>query len=286
MRIALSSAPDWELVDGDEDVRGWPVRHPDGSPLGTVADLLIDTDFEQIAELILGDGSRVAADEVDLGERVVNLLPGARVRPAPTRGIGVSRVPATPAPAPRDGVPAPAEPATAEVRLAEFEETQAMPAPAGVEAAGASDGDAQAEHAAAQAVSAPAAASAPAVSPPAVQALPDPVVPAPTPDAVAIAVSKRIVEERHSVDVPVTQDRVVVRREIVDRPATGDEQPYWDGDEYRIPVVAERIEIRRVLRVVEELVVRRDQVHDVEHVEETVRREAVTVREEGEPERG
>jgi uncharacterized protein (TIGR02271 family) len=77
----------------------------------------------------------------------------------------------------------------------------------------------------------------------------------------------------------VIRDRVQIRRIVVDRAADGTERPYWQGDEYRIPVVAERIEIRRVLRVVEELIVTREQIHDVEHIREIVRREAVTVRE-------
>ena len=92
-------------------------------------------------------------------------------------------------------------------------------------------------------------------------------------------IEKRIVEEEHNVDIPVIRDRVQIRRVVVDRPADGTERPYWQGDEYRIPVVAERIEIRRVLRVVEELIVTREQIHDIEHIRETVRREAVTVRE-------
>jgi uncharacterized protein (TIGR02271 family) len=95
----------------------------------------------------------------------------------------------------------------------------------------------------------------------------------------AVEIEKRIVEEEHNVDVPVKRDRVQIRRVIVDRPADGTENPYWEGDEYRIPIVSERIEIRRVLRVVEELVLTRDQVSDVEHIREIVRREAVTVRE-------
>ena len=38
-----SSAADWELVDRDQDIRGWRVEGSSGEELGHVTELLIDT---------------------------------------------------------------------------------------------------------------------------------------------------------------------------------------------------------------------------------------------------
>jgi uncharacterized protein (TIGR02271 family) len=386
MRIPISSASDWELVDGSQDIRGWPVETAVGEPVGRVVDLLIDTDIEQIDELILESGARVFPEDVVLGSRVVTLLPSARLRPGTTvaGGIGVSRVadrtaaPSEPEAEPaaasepepeawRDPEPEPepdpgawreqepeqepeplseawrepepdpaadaatrawlrpepetgAEPETGsdgwsepETEAPEVPEPEAAlqpPSEPDVEPEPDQDHAAHSDGAPPPEVADPAAATmAPGlamasghdvslaypVTEPTVRDEESVRVPVMREelrtgvvrrDAGAVEIEKRIVEEEHNVDIPVIRDRVQVRRIVVDRPADGTEHPYWQGDEYRIPVVAERIEIRRVLRVVEELILTREQIHDVEHIRETVRREAVTVREQRDRDRG
>ena len=99
MRIPISSAPDWELVDGTQDIRGWPVETAPGEPLGRVVDLLIDTELEQIDELILEGGARVFPEDVTLGNGVVTLRPDARLRgTSGPGGMSVSRIGERPAP--------------------------------------------------------------------------------------------------------------------------------------------------------------------------------------------
>jgi uncharacterized protein (TIGR02271 family) len=275
MRIPLSSAPDWELVERDQDIRGWRVESSSGEQLGHVSELLIDTELEHIDELILDTGTRLYPEDVTLANGVVTLLPDARVRPGAgaTRGMGVSRVEervepdldgAAPEAAP---VPEAAPEFEMEATTPEFE-VEAT-APQFAQDAPAPEVEVQPE---------------PEPEPVAILEPPPPLdlatVPGPPPPLLdQIEVEKRVIEERHNVDIPVTRDRVLVRRLVVDRPADGTEEPYWEGDEYHIPVLAERIEIRRVLRVVEELVVTRAQIQDTEHVDESVRREAITVRE-------
>ena len=278
MRIPLSSAADWELVDRDQDVRGWRVESSSGEQLGQVTDLLIDTELEHIDELILDSGTRIYPEDVTLGDGVVMLLPDARVRPGAggTRAMGVSRVGEQPDTDANGTGPGEASP--------EYE-VHPEPEPLAILEASSTDGP---EVAPPAPLTDPLFADALEPPPPidlATMQLPPPMADESRhADAVArrigaIEVETRVIEERHNVEVPVSRDRVVVRRLIVDRPAEGNEEPYWEGDEYHIPVLAERIEIRRVLRVVEELVVTRGQIQDAEHIDESVRREAITVRE-------
>jgi uncharacterized protein (TIGR02271 family) len=85
-----------------------------------------------------------------------------------------------------------------------------------------------------------------------------------------VHVGKRVVEDRQSVDVPVTREEVTVNRRSVDRPAGGDT---LTDDSIDVPVYEERVEAGKEARVVEELEVGKRATTDTERVEETVRRE-------------
>ena len=85
-----------------------------------------------------------------------------------------------------------------------------------------------------------------------------------------VSVGKRVVEERQSVDVPVTREEVTIDRRSVDRPATGEA---LTEDSIDVPVYEERVETGKEARVVEELEVGKTAVTDTAHVEDTVRRE-------------
>ncbi|OGX90742.1 hypothetical protein BEN49_00105 [Hymenobacter coccineus] len=47
----LRDLPDFEVADGHPDVRGWAVRGASGTVLGTVSELLVDADAEQVRYL-------------------------------------------------------------------------------------------------------------------------------------------------------------------------------------------------------------------------------------------
>ncbi len=47
----LRDLPDFEVADGYPDVRGWAVRGATGTALGTVSELLVDADAEQVRYL-------------------------------------------------------------------------------------------------------------------------------------------------------------------------------------------------------------------------------------------
>ena len=64
---------DWELVDGDQDIRGWEVRDANGTVVGRVGGMAVDTDRQVVDTIILEDGSRFRAEDVELSDGVVYL---------------------------------------------------------------------------------------------------------------------------------------------------------------------------------------------------------------------
>jgi len=85
-----------------------------------------------------------------------------------------------------------------------------------------------------------------------------------------VRVGKRVVEERQSVDVPVTREEVTIERRPVDRPASGEA---LTEDSIDVPVYEERVDVGKETRVVEELEVGKTATTETERVDETVRRE-------------
>jgi uncharacterized protein (TIGR02271 family) len=85
-----------------------------------------------------------------------------------------------------------------------------------------------------------------------------------------VRVGKHVVEERQTVDVPVTREEVTIDRRPVDRPV-GDAS--FTDEAIEVPVYAEDVDVDKESRVVEELEVGKTQVTDTARVEETVRRE-------------
>lgn len=77
MARARLSESDYELVNKDQDIRGWKVVDSSGAELGTVIEMIIDTDAERVDQLVLGSGREVAVRDVRLGDHEVLLGPGA-----------------------------------------------------------------------------------------------------------------------------------------------------------------------------------------------------------------
>lgn len=90
-----------------------------------------------------------------------------------------------------------------------------------------------------------------------------------------VVVTKDVVEETRTIEVPVTREEVHVERRPASGEATGDDA--FSGDTIRVPVMEEEIEVRKVPRAVEEVVVSKTQIQDTERVEDTVRKERLNV---------
>ncbi|HEX2222329.1 MAG TPA: DUF2382 domain-containing protein [Candidatus Limnocylindria bacterium] len=104
-------------------------------------------------------------------------------------------------------------------------------------------------------------------------------------DVGQVVVTKEVVEEPETVNVTLARDRVELERRRVERPLEAGEQPIVNrGEETVVLVIEERLEVRRVPFVVEEIHLRRQVVSEERAVTETVRKERFDVRVEGDVE--
>lgn len=73
-RTALSDTGDWQLKYEDEqDVRGYRALDKDGTAVGTVEAMLIDTAAERVSHIVLDDGTQYPARDISIGDDVVYL---------------------------------------------------------------------------------------------------------------------------------------------------------------------------------------------------------------------
>jgi uncharacterized protein (TIGR02271 family) len=87
---------------------------------------------------------------------------------------------------------------------------------------------------------------------------------------------KEVVSEQQTLDVPVTREEVIVERHPVagSRPASGTSR---EGEEIRVPVREEQVELEKQVVVTEEVSVGKRPVTETERVSGTVRREVARV---------
>ncbi|MCT8975926.1 YsnF/AvaK domain-containing protein [Clostridium sp. CX1] len=90
-----------------------------------------------------------------------------------------------------------------------------------------------------------------------------------------VELSKEIVEEQKSVDVPVTREEVVIERtnlnnEVSDSPITNEET-------IRIPVSEEKVDVNKRTVVTGEVSAHKHVIEDTEHIDETLKREEARV---------
>jgi uncharacterized protein (TIGR02271 family) len=100
-----------------------------------------------------------------------------------------------------------------------------------------------------------------------------------------VIITKDVVEERRTVDVPVERDEVRIERRRVEGPETGRETPIEAGTgegPIRVPIYEERVDVEKHAHTVEEVVVSPEHVTREQQVTETVRREVPRVRTTGE----
>lgn len=91
-----------------------------------------------------------------------------------------------------------------------------------------------------------------------------------------VNVSKNVVEERESVDVPVEHEEVVIERHAVDGEREANHHDF-KNEEFSIPVSEEQINVDKKSVVTEEVSIGKERVTEDKHVEETVRREELDI---------
>jgi uncharacterized protein (TIGR02271 family) len=100
-------------------------------------------------------------------------------------------------------------------------------------------------------------------------------------EAGEVVVNKRVVEETKTIEVPVRREEVhIERRAVSDASYTEgsiDGQQAFSGESITVPVMAEEVEVRKVVRPVEEIEITKTASEDTRRVDETVRREEFDV---------
>jgi uncharacterized protein (TIGR02271 family) len=97
-----------------------------------------------------------------------------------------------------------------------------------------------------------------------------------------VSISKDVVEEERSVDVPVKHEEVYVeKRHVQDSETRNASAGIGEDDEIRIPIVEEKVEVKKKPVVTDEVVVGKRTTEETEHISDTVKKEEVHLDKEG-----
>jgi uncharacterized protein (TIGR02271 family) len=95
-----------------------------------------------------------------------------------------------------------------------------------------------------------------------------------------VTLGKNVVEERRTMDVPVTREEITIERQPVERRPS--DRPIADSDTtIEVPVREERVEVQKQPVVYEEVAVGKRAVTETQSVSDTVRREEARINREG-----
>lgn len=72
-RIALSDSGSWKLSFSEQDVRGYRAVDKDGTPVGVVDAMIVNTDEKRVDAVVLDDGTEYPARDLSIGDGVVYL---------------------------------------------------------------------------------------------------------------------------------------------------------------------------------------------------------------------
>lgn len=93
-----------------------------------------------------------------------------------------------------------------------------------------------------------------------------------------VQIRKRVVEEQEQVEVTLRHDELQLDRRSADRALRPDEQPVTErGDTTVVLVIEERLEVRKVPWVVEEIHLTRGLVTEKRQLADTVRKERIEI---------
>ncbi|MEJ7708348.1 MAG: PRC-barrel domain-containing protein [Pyrinomonadaceae bacterium] len=69
--VLLSKQDDYDLSHSEQDCRGWTVSDTTGKTLGKCTDMVIDTEAEHVASIILDNGTQIPAADITLRDSTV-----------------------------------------------------------------------------------------------------------------------------------------------------------------------------------------------------------------------
>lgn len=97
----------------------------------------------------------------------------------------------------------------------------------------------------------------------------------------AVRFEKETYQEPASIDVEVTRDEIELGSRPADRAGGEQDAAYFEGDVIVVPIIEERLEVRKVPYVVEEIEIHKVQRTETQTVTDTVRKERLTIVPEG-----
>ncbi len=75
-RKRISRSDDWNLVHDEQDIRGHRMIDAEGNTIGTVDDLIINTDSKLVETIVLEDGTEYSTDEIEIDDNQQAYLKG------------------------------------------------------------------------------------------------------------------------------------------------------------------------------------------------------------------
>jgi uncharacterized protein (TIGR02271 family) len=91
-----------------------------------------------------------------------------------------------------------------------------------------------------------------------------------------VELSKEIIEEQKTVDVPVTHEEVVIERRSLNNEAS--DSPIGDEEIIRIPVSEEQVVVDKHTVVTGEVEAHKREIEETKHIDESLKREEARVR--------
>lgn len=74
----LSRLRDWQLKDKDQDLNGMVLRAQNGREIGTVIDMVVDTEAGLVTSVVMHDDTHVATQDIDLRDGEIWLNDSAK----------------------------------------------------------------------------------------------------------------------------------------------------------------------------------------------------------------
>jgi uncharacterized protein (TIGR02271 family) len=96
-----------------------------------------------------------------------------------------------------------------------------------------------------------------------------------------VELSKEIIEEQKSVDVPLTREEVVIERRSLNNERS--DSPITSEEAIRIPVSEENVDVEKYTVITGEVSAYKRNIEDTKHIDETLKREEVRVNKIGDP---
>lgn len=96
-----------------------------------------------------------------------------------------------------------------------------------------------------------------------------------------VTLSKEIVEEQKTVDVPVIHEEVIIERRTLDNEPS--DSPIGAEEPIRIPVNKEKVEVGKHTIITGEVSAHKREVEETQHIEQTLKREEARVNKTGDP---